>query len=92
MKTHLSNISEKILQIQQSIFANNHEQLAEKTLQLIEYTLQKSDVFSLIQIQQLNLIFGELLDSMEKGDYLLTADILEYKFYKFIKVCLLEER
>lgn len=91
MKTHLSNISEKILQIQQNIFNNEVGKLADIILELMEYILQHGDVFSVIQIQQLNAIFLELLNSVEQSDYLLTADILEYKLYEFIKSCLLEE-
>ena len=91
MKTHLTNISEKILQIQQSIFNNEVEKLADEILELMEYILQQGDIFSVIQIQQLNTIFLELLNSVEQADYLLTADILEYKLYEFIKSCLLEE-
>lgn len=91
MNTHLTNISEKILQIQQSIFNNEVEKLADKILELMEYILQQGDIFSVIQIQQLNTIFLELLNSVEQADYLLTADILEYKLYEFIKSCLLEE-
>ena len=91
MNTHLTNISEKILQIQQSIFNNEVEKLADRILELMEYILQQGDIFSVIQIQQLNTIFLELLNSVEQADYLLTADILEYKLYEFIKSCLLEE-
>ena len=91
MNTHLTNISEKILQIQQSIFNNEVEKLADEILKLMEYILQQGDIFSVIQIQQLNTIFLELLNSVEQSDYLLTADILEYKLYEFIKSCLLEE-
>lgn len=91
MKTHLTNISEKILQIQQNIFNNEVEKLADRILELMEYILQQGDIFSVIQIQQLNTIFLELLNSVEQADYLLTADILEYKLYEFIKSCLLEE-
>lgn len=91
MNTHLTNISEKILQIQQNIFNNEVEKLADRILELMEYILQQGDIFSVIQIQQLNTIFLELLNSVEQSDYLLTADILEYKLYEFIKSCLLEE-
>lgn len=91
MNTHLTNISEKILQIQQSIFNNEVEKLADRILELMEYILQQGDIFSVIQIQRLNTIFLELLNSVEQADYLLTADILEYKLYEFIKSCLLEE-
>ncbi|WP_019880544.1 hypothetical protein [Succinispira mobilis] len=91
MNTHLTNISEKILQIQQNIFNNEVEKLADRILELMEYILQQGDIFSVIQIQQLNTIFLELLNSVEQADYLLTADILEYKLYEFIKSCLLEE-
>lgn len=91
MNTHLTNISEKILQIQQNIFNNEVEKLVDRILELMEYILQQGDIFSVIQIQQLNTIFLELLNSVEQADYLLTADILEYKLYEFIKSCLLEE-
>ena len=91
MNTHLTNISEKILQIQQNIFNNEVEKLADRILELMEHILQQGDIFSVIQIQQLNTIFLELLNSVEQADYLLTADILEYKLYEFIKSCLLEE-
>ena len=91
MNTYLTNISEKILQIQQNIFNNEVEKLADRILELMEHILQQGDIFSVIQIQQLNTIFLELLNSVEQADYLLTADILEYKLYEFIKSCLLEE-
>ena len=91
MNKQIAAISEKILQIQQSIFNNEVEKLADRILELMEYILQQGDIFSVIQIQQLNTIFLELLNSVEQADYLLTADILEYKLYEFIKSCLLEE-
>ena len=90
MNKQIADISEKILQIQQSIFANEQEHLINQVSQLMEYILQQGDVFSVIQIQQLNTILLEILNSIEQEDYLLTADILEYKLYEFIKCCLLE--
>ena len=90
MNKQIADISEKILQIQQSIFANEYENLTSQVSQLIENILQQGDVFSVIQIQQLNTILLEILNSIEQEDYLLTADILEYKLYEFIKCCLLE--
>ena len=62
----------------------------EKLAQLMEYILQQSDVFSVIQVQQLNIIFSEILTSMEQMDYLLTADILEYRLAIAIKNYLTE--
>lgn len=90
MKEQIANISEKILQIQQSIFANEYEKLTSQVSQLIEDILQKGDVFSVIQIQQLNTVFLELLAALEQSDYLLVADILEYKLYTLLNDCLLE--
>ena len=90
MKTHLSNISEKILQIQQSIFANEQEHLINQVSQLMEDILQQGDIFSVIQIRQLNTVFLEVLTALEQADYLLVADILEYKLYALLKSRLLE--
>ena len=90
MNAQLVNISEKILQIQQSIFANEYENLTSQVSQLIENILQQGDVFSVIQIQQLNAVFLELLGAIEKSDYLLVADILEYKLYKLLRMYMLE--
>ena len=90
MNAQLVNISEKILQIQQSIFANEYENLTSQVSQLIENILQQGDVFSVIQFQQLNAVFLELLTALEQADYLLVADILEYKLYALLKSRLLE--
>ena len=90
MNKQIAAISEKILQIQQSIFANEQEHLINQVSQLMEYILQQGDVFSVIQIQQLNAVFLELLTALEQADYLLVADILEYKLYALLKSRLLE--
>lgn len=85
MNKQIADISEKILQAQQSIFANEYEKLTSQVSQLIEDILQQGDVFSVIQIQQLNAVFLELLTALEQADYLLVADILEYKLYALLK-------
>lgn len=90
MNKHIADISEKILQIQQNIFANEHENLTRQVSQLMEDSLQKGDIFSVIQIRQLNTIFFELLTALEQSDYLLVADILEFRLYTLLKACLLE--
>lgn len=87
MNKQIADISEKILQAQQSIFANEYEKLTSQVSQLIEDILQQGDVFSVIQIQQLNAVFLELLTALEQTDYLLVADILEYKLYELLKAC-----
>lgn len=90
MNKQIDAISEKILQIQQSIFANECENLTNQVSQLIEDILQKGDIFSVIQIQQLNTVFLEVLKALEQSDYLLVADILEYELYTLLKACLSE--
>lgn len=76
---------EKIFSLQQNIFNENYENLNTDVTNLIQILLDFCKLGSEENVLQLNFILTELLETLENKDYLLLADILEYRLAIFVK-------